>query len=150
MSIPRYHFQALATNTTKLMLTMTSLLAPSDILSLRFEAGEPENNKRFQRNRQRHNDVSRILITTFEAERSMTLFCNGLTGGKLNLLEALRSELLELVESGKDNAIMVPHTASPQMSWLKMPPKPWSAHVQKLTGIYTNTTHTAWKVLQAV
>ncbi|KNG46706.1 hypothetical protein TW65_06619 [Stemphylium lycopersici] len=45
MSIPRYHFQALATNTTKLMLTMTSLLAPSDILSLRFEAGEPENNK---------------------------------------------------------------------------------------------------------
>ncbi|KAH4161328.1 hypothetical protein HBI65_167800 [Parastagonospora nodorum] len=86
---------------------MTSQIAASNILSLRFHTEELDNNRKFQLNRERRLYLGSIVITTFEAERSVTLFCNGLTKTRLNLLEALRSGLLELTESHRQISIGV-------------------------------------------
>jgi hypothetical protein len=128
---------------------MTSQIAPRDVLSLRFEAGGLETNNKFQLNHERHWNLGLVVITTFETERSVTLFCNGLAGTGLDLLDALRSGLLELVESGKDNAIMLPAATSPQLGQRNIRPKPSPQHRQVSVGVYTDTTHAAWKeVLQ--
>jgi hypothetical protein len=126
---------------------MTSKTAPSDIMSLRFEAGELQNNNKFQLNHKRRQDLGRIVVTTFETERSVTLFCDSFTRTSgLDLLDALRSGLLELVESGKDNVIPIPPaTTPPQLFPRDIPPKPSPQHRQKFLGVFTDTTHAAWK-----
>jgi hypothetical protein len=131
------------------MLTMTSQTTSNNVLSLRLEAGDLESNNKFQLNHERHCNLGLIVITTFETERSMTLYCNSLTRTGLDLPEALRSGLLELVESGKDNVIMLPPATSPQTSQLNIPPKPSPQHRQRSVGVHTDTTHAVWKkVLQ--
>jgi hypothetical protein len=128
---------------------MTSQIVSSDVLSLRFEAGGLETNNKFQLNHERRCDLGRIVITTFDTERSITLFCSSLTRTGLDLLEALRSGLLELVEPGKDNVIMLPPATSPQIGQHNIPPKPSPQHRQKSVCVFTDTTHAAWKeVLQ--
>jgi hypothetical protein len=124
---------------------MTSQTAPSDVLSLRFEAGSLETSNKFQLNHERRRNLGLIVITTFETERSVTLFCNSLNRTGLNLLEALRSGLLELVEFGKDDVIMLPLATSPQLGQLNIPPKPSPQHRQVSVGVYNDTTHAAWK-----
>jgi hypothetical protein len=141
--------QARTAHATKCMLTMTSQITPSNVLSLRFEAGGLETDNKFQLNRERRWNLGLLEITTFETERSVTLFCDSLTRTGLDLLEALRSGLLELVESGKDKVIMLPPATSPQLGQLNIPPKPSSQHRQVSVGVHTDTTHAAWKeVLQ--
>jgi hypothetical protein len=128
---------------------MTSQIAPRAILSLRFEAGELQTNNKFQLNRRRPRNLGLIVVPTFETERSVTLFCDSLTRTGLDLLEALRSGLLELVESGKDDVIVLPPATSPKLGQMNIPPKPSPQHLQKSFGVFTDTTQAAWKeVLQ--
>ena len=133
---------------------MTTPDVPINILSLRFEAENLATNRKFQLNRKRLCDLGHIVITTSEEERSVTLFCDGLTTTRtgLDLLEALRSGLFKLVESGKDNASVIkpPAAATPsQMGKCNVPPRSSPQRRQVSFDILTDTTHAAWKdVLQ--
>ena len=124
---------------------MTGRVSPSNVVSLRFDAGVPETNNEFQLNRESRSYMGFIVITTFETERSVTLLCNTLTKGGLDLLEALRSGLLEIVESGNDNVIMPPTATPAQLGRRDIPPRPSPQHRQKSVGVNANTTHAAWK-----
>jgi hypothetical protein len=125
---------------------MNSQRTATDALSLRYEASELEINNKFQLNRKRLWNLGLIVITTFETKRSLTLFCDSLTESGLNLLDALRSGLLELVESGKDDVILLsPAPSPPQLGHLIIPPKPSPQHRQVSIGVFTDTTHAAWK-----
>ncbi|EAT79664.1 hypothetical protein HBI56_150960 [Parastagonospora nodorum] len=124
---------------------MTSQIAASNILSLRFHTEELDNNRKFQLNRERRLYLGFIVITTFEAERSVTLFCNGLTKTRLNLLEALRSGLLELTESVNGNIIMPPTAPSSPLGRRNIPPRPSPQHRQISIGVSADTTNAIWK-----
>jgi hypothetical protein len=126
---------------------MTSPIGPSHVLRLRFEAGCLETNNKFQLNRERRCDLGIFVITTLETERSVTLSCSGLNRTGLDLLEALRSGLLELVESGKDDVVVVPQdpATSAKLGQLQIPPKPSPQHRQVSVGICAVTTHAIWK-----
>jgi hypothetical protein len=131
---------------------MTERNAPSYSMHLKLEAGGLESNNNFQLNHERRLDLGRIVITTFETERSITLCSSGLSRRRLSLIEALRSRLLELVESDKDDVIMLPPATSPQdpqLGQLNIPPRPSPQHHQVSINIFTDTMHTVWKeVLQ--
>jgi hypothetical protein len=142
--------QARTARTTKHTLTMTSQIASNAILSLRYEAGELQTNNKFQLNHRRPRNLGLIVVPTFETERSVTLFCNSLTGTGLDLVEAIRSGLLELVVSGKDDVIVVPPATSPPLGQMNIPPKPSPQHLQKSFGVFTDTTQAVWKeILQS-
>lgn len=130
---------------------MTCQTVPSNSLCLRYQEGELEHHKTFQVNRKRCRDLGRMVITTLETERSMTLFCTSLTTTGLNLLPVLRSGFFELVESGKDNAgvIKLPPVTPPGIGQRDIPPKPSLQYRQASVGVFTDATHAAWKeVLQ--
>jgi hypothetical protein len=59
--------------------------------------------------RQRSDNLGQIVDRAFDPERSLTLVCNNLHDNgksmKLDLLEAFKSELVELWKSGKDDSI---------------------------------------------
>lgn len=124
---------------------MNNAIVSSNVLSLWFEAGDLETNNKFQLNCERSLNLGPIVITTFEIECSTTLFCHGLTRAGLDLLEALGSGMLELVESGKENVIVLRPATSPQLGQLNISPKPSSQHRQVSVNVYTDTSHAAWK-----
>jgi hypothetical protein len=68
------------------------------------------------------------------------LVCNDLhINGKsrrLDLLEALKSGSVELVEPGKDDMIALPPTVIQQLSQLNIPPQPSSKHAQMDIGVH--------------
>jgi hypothetical protein len=124
---------------------MTSQIAASNILSLRFHTEELDINSKFQLNRETRLYLGFIVITTFETKRSVTLLCNGLTKSRLNLLEALRSGLLELIESVNENIIMPPTAPSPPLGRRNIPPRPSQQHRQISVGVSADTTNDVWK-----
>ena len=137
-------FHGYVARTTKRTLTLASQIAPSDVLSLRFGAGELETYNKFQVNRVRRQDLGLIVITTFETERSMTLFCISFTRTGSNLLEVLGSGLLELVECGKDNVIMLPPATLPQIGPAQHTPQAIAAASIKIGRCLYYTTNVAW------
>lgn len=96
-----------------------------------------------------------MIVTTFETERPVTFVCNNLhikgTSRKLDLLEAIKSGLLELVEidKDKDSIIALAPTTTQHLGQLNIPPKPSPEHSQMKVGIKDDTKDTIWKeVLQ--
>lgn len=91
---------------------MSNSSATGKILSLRLEAGGWRNSDKFQLHRPRSGHLGHVVITTFETKRAVTLVCNNLhidgRSKKLDLLEALKSGLIELVQSGKEDVIALP------------------------------------------
>ena len=126
----------------------------SNVLSLRFEADEPETNNKFQLNRKQRRDLGHLIVTTPETERAVTLFCNGLTviGRKRNaVLQALRSGLFELVQSGKKDAgaIMLPSVTSRQKGQYNILSTSFPQYREVSVSVLIETTHVVWKeVLQ--
>jgi hypothetical protein len=117
-------------------------------LSLRLTYGWPDDI--FQLHRIKLGSLGRIVVTTFETERSVTLVCNNLyhvagKSRKLGLLEALKSGLVELVESGKDDVIWLPPTATQQLGQLIILPKPSPRHGQVEISVYIDTISSEWK-----
>jgi hypothetical protein len=123
----------------------------SHALSLHFENGYLNTDDKFQLNRRRFNNLGQIVVTTFETERSVTLVCNNLhVNGKsktLYLLDALKSGLVELVESGENDVLALPSTATQQLGQLNVLPKHSSKHAQVHIGVYTDTATSEWKDL---
>jgi len=129
---------------------MTSKIRPSNGLSLRFEAEEIDTNDKFQLNRKQRRSLGHIIVTTPETERPITLFCNGLTvvgRGRNTVLQALRSGLFELVESGKEDAglIMLPTVTSHRKSQYNIPPTAFPQYREVSISVLTETTHVMWK-----
>ncbi|KAI4924420.1 uncharacterized protein J4E92_007501 [Alternaria infectoria] len=133
---------------------MTSKATPSNGLSLRFEAEELETNDKFQLNRKQRRDLGHLITTTPETDRPITLFCNGLTvigRGRNTVLQALRSGLFELVESGKEYAgvITLPSFTSPKKGQYNILPTAFPQYREVSISVLTETTHVLWKeVLQ--
>ncbi|KAI4711024.1 hypothetical protein J4E89_004614 [Alternaria sp. Ai002NY15] len=133
---------------------MTNKATPSNSLSLRFEAEEPEPNNKFQLNRKQRRSLGHLLVTTPKTERPITLFCNGLTvvGRERNtVLQALRSGLFELVRFGEEDAgvITLPSFASSRKRQYNIPPTAFPQYREVSIGVLTETTHVVWKkVLQ--
>jgi len=149
-------FQARAKYIKKRSLNMAGEtgLSGGNVLSLRLEAEEPETNNKFQLNRKQRRSLGHLIITTPETERPITLFCNGLTvieRGRSNVLQALRSGLFELVQSGKKDAdiINLPSFTSPQKGQYNIPPTAFPQYREVSISVLTETTHVLWKeVLQ--
>ncbi|KAF1850468.1 uncharacterized protein K460DRAFT_400533 [Cucurbitaria berberidis CBS 394.84] len=126
----------------------------SSPLFLSLEEGRLRNDDKFQLNRERSSNLGLIVVTTFETERAVTLVCNHLhVNGQhktLNLLESLKSGLIELVDpDNKGHTIALPYTAVPQLGQLNIPAKPSPEHLQVWVGVETDTTSAGWKeVLQ--
>lgn len=129
---------------------MASAATPSHhILSLRVK---PHHDV-FQLNRQSTHSLSQMEIITFEKNRMVTLVCDGLVSvgrlKKLDVLDALSSGLLELVEAGKDEPILFESHNSKELDRKEVPPKPSTEHLQVGVGLVTDTTSERWKpVLQ--
>ncbi|KAI4607015.1 hypothetical protein J4E83_009770 [Alternaria metachromatica] len=122
----------------------------SNIISLRFEAEELEPNDSFQLNRKQRRSLGHLIVTTPETERPITLFCNGLTvvgRGRNTVLQALRSGLFELVQSGKEDegVIMLPSFTSPKKGQYSIPPTAFPQYREVSIGVSTETTHVVWK-----
>ncbi|KAF2130670.1 hypothetical protein P153DRAFT_418327 [Dothidotthia symphoricarpi CBS 119687] len=120
-------------------------------LSLRLSQGSYWDNDIFQLQRQTFSGRNFVFITTFETERTVTLVCNGLvpdgTQKRLDILEALKSGLLELVESGKEEMIVI-HCTGPQvLDHIEVSPKPSPRSAQTRRGLITNTTNELWKTI---
>jgi hypothetical protein len=128
---------------------MSNQDSAGNVLSLRLEEGQLETDPKFQLNRHRSTNLGLLVVTTFETERSVTLVCNNLCVDgrtrKLDFLAALKSGLVELVESGKDDVIKLPPSTTQQLGQLNIPPKPSPQHAQVLVGVRTDTTHAEWK-----
>jgi hypothetical protein len=138
-----------AARNSKRALTMDSHNSPSNLLVFQFEPSGLESDNKFQLNRERRCNLGLIVITTFERERSVTFCCNGLIKTGLNLQEALRSGLLELVDSTNDNVVILPPAPSQPLFLRNVPPRPSSQHRQISSGVFADTTHAVWKeVLQ--
>ena len=90
---------------------MNSSSPAGKALSLRLDQGSSYLSDSFQLNRQSFSNLNNMIITTFETEHTVTLVCNGLVPGgrykRLDILEALKSGLLELVESGKEDGTRI-------------------------------------------
>ncbi|KAI4616172.1 uncharacterized protein J4E87_008907 [Alternaria ethzedia] len=133
---------------------MTSIDTPSNGLSLRFEAEELDTNDKFQLNRKQRRDLGHLIITTSETERPITLFCNGLTvvgRGRNTVLQALRSGLFELVQSGKEDAgvIVLPSFTSPKKGQYNILSTSFPQYREVSISVLTETTHVLWReVLQ--
>ena len=133
------------------MLTKST---PSNGISLRFEAEELEPDNKFQLNRKQRRDLGHLIITTSETERPITLFCNGLTvvgRGRNTVLQALRSGLFELVQSGKEDAgvIVLPSFTSPKKGQYNILSTSFPQYREVSISVLTETTHVVWKgVLQ--
>ncbi|KAI4686128.1 uncharacterized protein J4E88_003965 [Alternaria novae-zelandiae] len=129
-------------------------LSGGNVLSLRFEAEEPETNNKFQLNRKQRRSLGHLIFTTPETERPITLFCNGLTvvgRGQNTVLQALRSGLFELVQSGKEDAgvVMLPSVTSPRKGQYNILPTAFPQYRKVSLSVLTETTHVVWKdVLQ--
>lgn len=126
---------------------------PDDhVLSLRLESGWLNTDDKYQLNRQRFYNLGEIVITTFETERSVTLVGNNLyvdnRSRKLSLVDALKSGLVELVESGKDDVIPPPPTTIQALEQLIVPHKPSPKHKQVEVDVYTETTSVEWKEIR--
>ncbi|KAH7081399.1 hypothetical protein BKA63DRAFT_588874 [Paraphoma chrysanthemicola] len=91
----------------------------------------------------------RLAENRRRTERLVTLVCNNLAvngkSRKLDLWEALKSGLIELLESGENNVVALPAPSSQQLRKLKVLPKPSPQHVQVDVGIYTDTRSSEWK-----
>jgi len=126
----------------------------SNIISLRFEAEELDTNDKFQLNRKQRRSLGHLIVTTPEAERPITLFCNGLTvigRERSTVLQALRSGLFELVQSGKEDAcvIILPSVTSPRKGHYNIPPTAFPRYREVSLSVLTEITHVVWKeVLQ--
>jgi len=135
-------------------MAATNSLSGSNVLSLRFEAEESDTNNKFQLNRKQRRSLGDIIITTPETERPITLFCNGLTvveRGTNTVLQALRSRLFELVQSGKEDAgvIMLPSVTSPRKGQYNILSTVFPQYREVSICVLTETTHVLWKeVLQ--
>ena len=154
-----YHsnlFQVWATRIKKNSLNMTDEIGHdgSNIISLRFEPEELETNNKFQLNRKQRRDLGHLIVITPQTERPITLFCAGLTiveRGRNTILQALRSGLFELVQSGKEDAgvIMLPSVISRQKGQYNILRTAFSQYREVSIGMLTETTHVLWKeVLQ--
>jgi hypothetical protein len=123
----------------------------SHALSLRLENGLLSTDDKFQLNRCRTDNLGQIVVTTFETERPVTLVCNNLhvnnKSRTLDLLGALKSGLVEQVESGKNDVLALPPTETQQLDQLIIPPKPSPKHAQVKVSVYTDTTTFEWKEL---
>jgi hypothetical protein len=120
-----------------------------NVLSLQLVSGGLGSNNVFQLNRERRVDVGFIIITTFETERPVTFCYHSLDIAGLNLQQALRSGLLELVESSNDNVITLSPAPSLPLFQHYIPPKPSPQHRQASLGVFADTRHYVWKeVLQ--
>lgn len=124
---------------------MSGQIASGNVRSLRFDARVLGVNSKFQLNRERRSYLGFIVITTFETKLSVTLICNSLTKTGLNLLEALRSGLLELVESGNENVIRPTTAPSPLLGRDDIPPRPSPQYRQISVGVNADTAHAAWE-----
>ncbi|KAI4660754.1 uncharacterized protein J4E79_005322 [Alternaria viburni] len=126
----------------------------SNIITLRFEPEALDTNDKFQLNRKQRRSIGHLIFTTPETERPITLFCNGLTvvvRGRNTVLQALRSGLFELVQSGKEDAgaIMLPSFASSRKGQYKILPTAFPQYREVSISVLTETTHVLWKeVLQ--
>jgi len=126
----------------------------SNIISLRFEAEELDTNNKFQLNRKQRRSLGHLIVTTPETERPITLFCNGLTvvgKGRNTVLQALRSGLFDLVQSGKEDAgvITLPSFTSPKKDQHNILPTAFPQYREVSISVLTETTHVVWKeVLQ--
>ncbi|KAH7385639.1 hypothetical protein BKA66DRAFT_583289 [Pyrenochaeta sp. MPI-SDFR-AT-0127] len=116
-------------------------------VSLRLEQGSSDGNDKFQLNRHRLSNLGLVIITTFETRRAVELVCDSLDGTRkrLDLLGALESGLIELVDSGNTNLIAFDSTKSQQLGCMKIPPKPSPQHYQVRAGLRTDTTSERWK-----
>ncbi|KAI4620356.1 hypothetical protein J4E80_004882 [Alternaria sp. BMP 0032] len=123
-------------------------------ISLRFEPEEPEPNDKFQLNRKKRRALGHLVVTTPETERPITLFCNGLTvigRGRNTVLQALRSGLFELVQSGKEGGgiITLPSFTSSQKGQFNILSTAFPQYREVSISVLTETTHVVWKeVLQ--
>ncbi|KAI4674292.1 uncharacterized protein J4E84_010667 [Alternaria hordeiaustralica] len=129
---------------------MTSKATPSNGLSLRFEAKELDINDKFQLNRKQRLSLGHLTFTTPETERSITLFCNGLAvagRGRNTVLQALRSGLFELVQSGREDAgvIKLPSFTSSRKGRYKIPSTAFPQYREVSISVLTETTHVVWK-----
>ncbi|KAI4909260.1 hypothetical protein J4E90_007957 [Alternaria incomplexa] len=129
---------------------MTSKATPINGLSLRFEAEEQDAEDKFQLNRKQRRSLCHLIVTTPESERPITLFCNGLTvvgRGRNAVLQALRSGLFELVQSGKEDAgvIMLPSFTSLRKGQYNILPTAFPQYREVSIDVSTETTHVAWK-----
>lgn len=117
------------------------------VLSLRLETGSLESDDTFQLNRKRFSNLGLIIVTTLETERTITLVCDGLDGGRkrLDLLECLKSGLIELVESSKKSVVSFTSPIVRGPGTMEIPPKPSPQHYQVRAGLRTDTTFELWK-----
>lgn len=129
---------------------MSDQVASSHVLSLRLEAGSLKSNNKFQLYRKRREHLGIIVVTIPSTEHPVTLFCDSLTETCFDLIESLRSGLLELVDSGNEDKVIVPRPFTPlQPCPLKVPRRPFPQYLQTSVGISADTTHAVWKeVLQ--
>jgi hypothetical protein len=122
------------------------------VLSLSIYQSE-DRDKEFQLNRQSFTGFTLIEVTTFETERTVTFVCSSLVVRKyrhINLLEALKSGLFELVEAGKEDVIKIPSTEPCPIGRMEVPPKPSPQHGQISAGMQTDSRDEVWKeILQA-
>jgi len=133
---------------------MTTKATPGNGISLRFEAEEPETNNKLQLNRKQRRSLGHLIITTPETARPITLFCNGLTvvgRGQDTVLQALRSGLFELVQSGEEDAgvIILPSVTSRHKGQYSILSTSFPQYREVSISVLTETTHVVWKdVLQ--
>lgn len=130
---------------------MNSSSPTGNALSLRLDQGSSYLSDSFQLNRQSFSNLNNMIITTFETEHTVTLVCNGLVpGGKykrLNILEVLKSRLLKLVESGKEDVIAFHCTGPHLLDYMEVPPTPSPQHPQIRRGLITDSTSELWKTV---
>ncbi|KAK0637960.1 hypothetical protein DIS24_g10313 [Lasiodiplodia hormozganensis] len=100
-----------------------------------------------------------LEVLTYDTERSLTFACNVPISlerpetasspylfPKLDLIDALRSGLLELVEQNTQQVVQLPPTAySPSVGHVDIPPHPRPGHTQAIIFIVFDTTAKIWK-----
>ncbi|KAH8722444.1 hypothetical protein GQ44DRAFT_729551 [Phaeosphaeriaceae sp. PMI808] len=105
----------------------------------------------FQLNRQCYSTDNFIEITTFETERAVTLVCRGLNYGSkivhLDIMEALQSGFLELVETGTNRVIDFGSDGPHEPGRINIKPIPLPKARQARTHLETRSTDKAWKTV---
>lgn len=100
-----------------------------------------------------------LEVLTYDTERSLTFACNVPISlerpetnsspylfPKLDLIDALRSGLLELVEQSTQQVVQLPPTAySSSVGHVDIPPHPRPGHTQAIIFIVFDTTAKIWK-----
>lgn len=128
---------------------MQSISHSDNVLSLRLQQGNRYGHDIFQLNQSSFSSLNLMIITTLERERSVMLVCNGLDGKrkKLDILNAMRAGLVEILESGKEEPIVFNQRSLNSLGNMEIPPKPSPQHYQVRAGLETDTTSDEWRAV---